>query len=784
MSGRPPRGGPLGGTDPPRGGRQIALEADDGSRVLPDPRSYPMSTEGSRPMTDQGVRIASGDRAGRGLEALTRWVLAHKRSVAAFWIVLTIAGMFGASRVADSLDDQFSMPSSEAFATNQEIENRFSSGGVVPPLVAVAQLPEGVSVKDAAVRSDLRRLEGRLSDAFPGSRVASYGSTADDAYVSNDERTTYAIVYPRIDDSTSPGPPEIDAGMIAAAQRAAGDSSVGGADVMLTGRAALEQAPEEENGPPSFLNETLIAGVGALAVLAFVFASPLAVVPLLMAVVAIPVTLLAVLGLTAITDVSFIVVFLASLIGLGLAIDYALIVVMRWREERERGLSNEDAIGVAVSTAGRAVLFSGTTVAIGLLAAVALPVPLLRSMGYGGLLIPLVSVAVALTLLPVVLATLGPRADRRRLRRTERAERHWASWARLVLRGRWPAAAAGTALFVVLVAVASGMLLGLPEADSLADSGPARAALDTLERSGIGAAPLAPIQILTPTEARETTARTLSAVDGVRAAVAPTSWQRESRALVDVSPTVDTNSQAGREIVAAVRERASELEGTTIGGSTAEIEDFVDDVYGAFPLMLTLIALVTFVLLARAFRSLLLPLKAIALNLLSVFAAWGVMTLVWQHGVGAEAVFGAEAPGSIEFWAPIMVFAFLYGLSMDYEVFILARMREEYDKTGSTTEAVVRGLARTGRLVTSAALIVFLAFASMATAAPVEVKIVATGLAAGILLDATIVRTLLVPALVSLFGRWNWWLPDPLRRLLRLPTEPTRAAPHPTATPT
>jgi RND superfamily putative drug exporter len=132
----------------------------------------------------------------------------------------------------------------------------------------------------------------------------------------------------------------------------------------------------------------------------------------------------------------------------------------------------------------------------------------------------------------------------------------------------------------------------------------------------------------------------------------------------------------------------------------------------------------------------------------------------------------------------MIVFAFLYGLSMDYEVFILARMREEYDKTGSTDEAVVRGLARTGRLVTSAALIVFLAFASMATAAPVEVKIVATGLAAGILLDATIVRTLLVPALVSLFGRWNWWLPDPLRRLLRLPTEPTRAAPHPTATPT
>src|SRR5918996_1324488 len=701
---------------------------EDPRPPLGGPRRSPRGTfsrAAARPnlaaMRNTRLHTASGGRAGRGLQSLTGWVLAHKRTVAAFWIVLTIAGMFGASRVTDALDDDFTMPSSEAFATNEEIEQRFSSGGPLQPLVAVAELPAGESADDPAVRSDLRRLEGRLAEALPGARIASYGSTGDDAYVSDDGRTTFAIVHPKRDLETEGPGGEIETKTIEAAQGAVDASSVGGADVLLTGRAVLEQAPEGEDGPPSFLNETLIAGVAALAVLVFVFASELAAVPLLMAIVAIPVTLLAVLGLTELTDVSFIVVFLASLIGLGLAIDYALIVVMRWREERERGLSNEDAIGVAVSTAGRAVLFSGTTVAIGLLAAVVLPIPFLRSMAYGGLLIPLVSVAVALTLLPVVLATVGPRADRRRLRRTERAERHWASWAGLVLRGRWPAATAGTALLVVLVAVASSMLLGLPKADSLAESGPARAALDTLERSGIGAAPLAPIQVLTPAEARETTARTLSAVD---------------------------------------------------------------DVYGAFPLMLTLIALVTFVLLARAFRSLLLPLKAIALNLLSVFAAWGVMTLVWQHGVGAEAVFGTEAPGSIEFWAPIMVFAFLYGLSMDYEVFILARMREEYEKIGSTTEAVVRGLARTGRLVTSAALIVFLAFASMATAAPVEVKIVATGLAAGILLDATIVRTLLVPALVSLFGRWNWWLPDPLRRLLRLPTEPTRAAPHPTATPT
>src|SRR5918997_1919878 len=226
---------------------------------------------------------------------------------------------------------------------------------------------------------------------------------------------------------------------------------------MLTGQAVLVQEADEADGPPSFLSETMVAGLGALVVLAFVFASALALVPLLMAIVAIPVTLLAVLGLTAIVDVSFIVVFLVALIGLGIAIDYALIVVMRWREERERGLDNEDAVRAAVGTAGKAVVFSGTTVAIGLLAALVLPIPFLQSMAYGGLLIPLVSVAVALTLLPVVLATVGPRADRRRLRRTDRAERNWARWAGLVVRHRAAAAIAGAGLLIALVVAGSGL---------------------------------------------------------------------------------------------------------------------------------------------------------------------------------------------------------------------------------------------------------------------------------------------------------------------------------------
>jgi RND superfamily putative drug exporter len=703
-------------------------------------------------------------------QSLTRWILSHKKTVALFWIALTFAGFFGSSQVTDALDEQFSMPSSSAYAVNQEIEQRFGSGGSAPPLVAVASLPEGASVDEPGVRADLRRLERRLAAAMPGARIASYGSTDERAFVSDDGRTTFAIVHPRLEQGEGPDP-EVSPETLEAARRAVADAEVGGAEVLLTGRAALEEAPAAEAEEPSFLSETLIAGVAALVVLIFVFASALAVVPLLMAVVAIPVTLLAVLGLTELTSVSFIVLFLCSLIGLGLAIDYALIVVMRWREERDRGAGNEEAIVLAARTAGRAVLFSGTTVAIGLLAAVVLPIPFLRSMAYGGLLIPLVSVAVALTLLPVVLAKFGPWADRRRLRRSERAERHWAAWARLVIRHRLAAVLASVAILLGLVGVASGMLLGEPEASSLGGGGDAEAGLVALERSGIGASPLTPIEAIAPSGEAAGAARALAEVDGVRAATAPSgdAWSEGGRSLIDVFATTDTSSTEGRDTVAAVREAADELPAVGVGGSTALIEDWVEDVYGSFPLMLGLIALITFLLLVRAFRSIVLPLKAVAMNLLSVFATWGVMTLVWQHGFGTELIFGTEATGSVAFWSPMIVFAFIYGLSMDYEVFILARIREEYERTGSTDEAVVRGIASTGRLVTSAALIVFLAFASMATAPEIDVKVLATGLGAGVLLDALVVRSLLVPATVSWLGRWNWWMPDPVRRLLRVP---------------
>jgi RND superfamily putative drug exporter len=195
-------------------------------------------------------------------------------------------------------------------------------------------------------------------------------------------------------------------------------------------------------------------------------------------------------------------------------------------------------------------------------------------------------------------------------------------------------------------------------------------------------------------------------------------------------------------------------------------------VYGNFPLMLGLIAIVTFLLLARAFRSVVLSAKAVVLNVISLGASYGFLTLFWQHGLGSKLVYGVPATGSIRDFIPIIVFAFLFGLSMDYEVFLLARMREEYDRTGSTREAIVGSLSRTGRLVTSAAMILAVSFLSLSTNPDLPVRVIATGLAFGILLDAFVVRTLLVPALVALFGRWNWWIPERFARVLRAKREP------------
>ncbi len=710
------------------------------------------------------------------MSSLTRWVLAHKRTVVIFWVLLTVVGIGAAGPASDALKQEFSVPGKEGYETNVEIASKYANtGGDTAPFLPVVTLPAGKTVDSPGVRGELRAVESRLERALPGARIASYVSTDDRAFVSANGRTTFAIAYPRRDPNSAFGEnPD-------AAKRARAELrgvTVAGAPVHLTGYDALVEDSGEDADGPGILIEALVGGLGALAVLAFVFASFLAIVPMFMAIVSIMTTFLLLWGLTTFTDVSPIVQFLVALIGLGVAIDYALLIVVRWREEIAHGRTGDEAIQKAMETSGRAVVFSGTTVAIGLLALVALPLPFLRSVGYGGMLIPLVSTLVAITLLPVVLAKWGRRLDWPHRRTDDKASRAWTRWAEGVVRHRWLATGVSVAIIGALVVAAWNIQLGQSDLDTIAKQGDAKAGLEALKASDIGAGALLPHEVLTEGTDPDEVAGDLRSLDGIHGAVAPESWRQNGTAIVEAFPTADGATSESRDTLDRVRE-AAQGAGTDVrvGGNLALNDDFIEAVYGNFPLMIALIGIITFILLARAFRSLLLPAKAVALNVLSIAAAWGVLVVVWQLGWGSEAIWGIASTGSVPSWIPLMIFAFLFGLSMDYEVFILARMREEYDATGSTHEAVVRGIGRTGRLVTSAALILFLAFMSLASSPGTDVKMLATGLAAGILFDATVIRALLVPAAVSLFGRWNWWLPERPARLLRVkPSIPPRVA--------
>ena len=710
------------------------------------------------------------------MAGFTRIILRHKLMVVLFWVVVTVFAAATVSKATSALSFDFSAPGEEGYETNMDIARAYGLDTTSPPIVLVATLPQGQTFDAPDIKQQLTAATDKVSAALPGARVVSYASTGDKTFLSGDGRTSYVLISQPVSAMpTGFGPSPA----LTAVQNAVKDVKIGGAPLHITGIIPLTSSQGTEG--PSVLVEVLIGGLGALIVLIFVFGSFISIAPLVMAAIAIPNTFLLVWALTAVTDVSFIVEFLIALIGLGVAIDYSLLIVMRWREERAAGYDNEVAVERTMATAGHAVVFSGTTVAIGLLAMVMLPIPALRSMGYGGMLIPLVSVAVALTLLPVALATIGPRVDWPRKRNEAHISRPWSRWAHLVVRRRWVALAVALVALGLLLIPALNLNPGDPSADSLSKTGDAHDGLVALEQSGIGTGPLTPIEVLVRSGDAQAAAANLRQVKGVRSVIPPlaSANQNANASLITVIPTTDANSRSGRSILDHIKSAAHDNSAQVdVGGFASSNRDFTKTIYGDMPLMILVLAVITFLLLARAFRSVILPLKAVVLDVISIGAAWGILVLVWQNGYGSSQIWGIPETGATTAWVPFMVFAFLFGLSMDYEVFILARMREEYDRNGDTNESVIEGIGRTGRLVTSGALILFFSFLSLSTTPSNDVKVLATGLAAGILLDATLVRALLVPAAVSLMGKWNWWMPTPLARLLRVaPSHPSERIP-------
>ncbi len=701
------------------------------------------------------------------MNRLTDVVLRHRLIVALAWLVVAVAGAATASTTVDRLSFEFDLPGQAAYETNQKIIEEFGGGGLTDPLLLVVT-GRGASERAEQVAAD-------AGEAVPGSRTVSPGN-AGAGVLAVDSDSAVVLVYP----PTVPGPdPYVDAQPLL--EKVAESASADGVEVTLTGFTVLEAGGGTDRG---LIVDVLIGGIGALVVLALVFGSLLAGLPLLVATVSILGTFLALFGLTYLTDVSAVVEYLIALIGLGVAIDYSLLVVTRWREETARGVDNDEAVRTAMATAGRSVVFSGVTVAVSLAALVVVPIPFLRSIGLGGLLIPLFSVAVSLTLVPALLSKLGPRMNWPRRKPAVTRSRLWAAIATAVLRRRWLTVVGSTLVLLALAAPVLTLTLGTAQLNGVTSNSLASTALTGAVDDGLPAGVPRPTEVLVAENKVDTALDRLGAVDGVAAVVAPSGdgWASQRQALLQVWTDADPTSDAGRATLDRVRAVAdSDDLDAGVGGTPAEDADFITAVYGKVIWVVLCVAIVTFLLLARALRSLWLPIKALALNALSLGAAYGITVLIWQEGYGTELLFNQTASGAVTIWVPIAAFAFLFGLSMDYEVFILSRMREEYDNLSSpaaaeqldertaTDRAVVEGIANTGRLVTSAALILFFAFIALSTVPTVEVKVLATALALGIAIDAVIVRGLLAPALVGVLGRANWTMPRALSRALLLP---------------
>ena len=711
------------------------------------------------------------------MTGLARFVLRRRGAIVIAWIALTVLGAYAANAVSSRWLEQFSIPGYSAYEANQRALKTFGTGENAP-LVAVF-----TAHGDVTKIAGIKRAITATASQNPGSRVSSYFSTGSDAYVSKDRQTTFANLYP-------PGNQGFNGTVkIGEARSALKQATPPGVTSYLTGRDALQEAASggDTNGP-SVLTEALIGGLGAIVILLFVFGTlPGVAIPIAIAITSILNTFTLIWLLTYITSVSLIVQFLVALVGLGVAIDYSLLMIFRFREELANGEDTDTALIETMRHAGRSVIVSGSTVAIGLLSMVILPIPVIRSIGIGGLLIPTVSVISSITLLPALLAMLGPRINRLRVMPKRIVERQdptkgfWHRWAQFVTRRPIPVAIVGIAIVAVLLV--PGLQINPAEAQlkDYPGGGDAINGREALDKAGISPGVMKPYVVLIEHSGQDAAREVVGALrstPGIAAAVAPSQWRRDGDELVEAFPTTDSaSSESSKTISKLQHDVLPPLSATaTLGGVSPEDRDFVHAVYGKFPYVLAFVILLTFVLLMRAFRSILLPLKAVILNLVSLGAAYGIIVFIFQWGHGSEAIWGVPATGVIISWIPLMIFAFLYGLSMDYEVFVITRMREEYDETHDTAKAVELGLARTGKLVTSAALVLMFAFFVLSSSPGLDIKQFGIGLAAGIIFDAVVIRTLLVPSLVRLFGRWNWWLPQPIARVLRVPPAPLRPA--------
>ncbi len=565
------------------------------------------------------------------LGKLAHFTTRYRWAVIGVWILLTVVGGMAAGKLSSRWYQSTAIPGKPAYETGQRVLKVFGAGVRVPNVVVYTS-PHGDVTKIAAVRA----ATVRVAKASPGALTSSYFSTGSSLYVSRDRHTTFQEVY-------LAGRDGVDKKSGAVAMRAiAAKGLPAGVAVNVTGRDALDEANNHgQSGSSSVLLEAIIGGLGALVILLFVFGTlPAVLMPLVVAVAAILNTFTLVWALTYLTSVSMIVLFLIALVGLGVAIDYALLMIFRFRDELREGNDVETALVETMTHAGHSVIVSGTTVAVGLLAMVVLPLPLLRGMGIGGMLIPAVSVAASLTLLPALLAVLGARINSVRVMPRRFADHGhpedaaWGRWARFVLRRPVAVAAIGLVIVGVLVGYGTQLKLGEAQLKYFPGSGTAIAGRAQLADAGISPGVMKPLDVLVTNGGDpQAIAAKLRAVPGVVGATAPRAWTRGSSSFVEGFADIDG---AAPGIQAIVDRANAALVGTdgSLTGVAATGRDFLHALFGSIPYAAGLVLLLTLILLTRAFRSVVLAVKAVVLNLASLAAAYGIVVFIFQQGHG------------------------------------------------------------------------------------------------------------------------------------------------------
>jgi putative drug exporter of the RND superfamily len=719
------------------------------------------------------------------MRSFATWCTGHRKTVIIGWIVALIGVGMISSSVGSDFSEEFKLPASDSQEAFDLLETKFpAQSGDTATIVYKAD----AGVESPAVKQKMEGVFASVAKLPHVSEVASPYGESGTAAVSDDGKIAYATVQ---FDTTSNKLEKDDLKKLVATSQAVDGE---GLQVEAGGQPIEEIRAEEEGGDSSFA----IGLLAAVVILLLTFGSLVAMgLPLITALFALGVGLSLVTVGTHVFDTAEFAPQLAAMIGLGVGIDYALFIVTRFRNGLDEGLEPRPAAIAAVDTAGRAVLFAGITVIISLMGMLLLGITFLYGVAMAAALAVLFTMIAALTLLPALLTIAGHRIDRLRIpglgsRRTSIDENsRWFRWSRLVQRRPWTAALLSGALLLALCIPTLSLRLGSNDAGTDPAGSTTREAYDLLAE-GFGPGfngPFAMVAAL-PSKGEDESLvllhKTLANEDGVAKVTPIVLNPAENTGVFQLYPTTSPESEATTELLDHIRgDVVPPIETKTgaqlhVGGITAIFEDFGNAISDKLPLFIGVVVLLSALLLMIVFRSILVPLKAIVMNLLSIGAAFGLIVAVFQWGWGAS-IIGVDGSGPIISFFPIFLFSIVFGLSMDYEVFLMSRIHEEWEHSHDASASVTRGLALTGRVITAAAAIMVTVFASFMIGEDRIIKLFGLGLASAVFIDAVIIRSILVPAIMQLFGKNAWWFPDWLSRVLpKLHVEPAAGDPSPT----